>query len=293
MWRLISDPGSLYPSRDLSLPIGDLVSLIRPLAYESIEPRLKLFRPRLEPGLVYPRVWRTWDGPHLLVVGAVGKEKAVTEIGVEDGAVVGEPPVRHGVRIRDRAPLLSTQPTPWKGRQDQNLRLGLSRADLRDEARVAGDELSLAVADRLVSNVADHLASADALDADTVQHDELRLVAVQLAVLHAPQQALGICALRAEIRGLQRSEGLIPHPLAAVHATQGGVRPRPHLGVRRAEEDKIDVSCTRSVDKQVVMPALECGEQFRGGASRWRPNRAERRVPRRRRLCDEANGERR
>jgi hypothetical protein len=29
----------------------------RPLAYESIEPGLKLFRPRLEPGLVYPRVW--------------------------------------------------------------------------------------------------------------------------------------------------------------------------------------------------------------------------------------------
>src|SRR5215813_14876669 len=93
------------------------VSLIRPLAYESIEPRLKLFRPRLEPGLVYPRVWRTWDGPHLLVVGAVGKEKPVAEIGVEDSTVVGEPPVRHGVRIRDRAPLLSTQPTARKGRQ--------------------------------------------------------------------------------------------------------------------------------------------------------------------------------
>jgi hypothetical protein len=41
------------------------------------------------------------------------------DILVEDGAVVGEPPVRHGVRIRDRAPLLSTQPTPWKGRQDE------------------------------------------------------------------------------------------------------------------------------------------------------------------------------
>src|SRR5215831_12385729 len=111
--------------------------LLRALAYESIEPRLKLFRPRLEPGLVYPRVWRTWDGPHLLVVGAVGKEKPVAEIGVEGGAVVGEPPVRHGVRIRDRAPLLSTQPTARKGRQDQNLRLGLSRADFRDEACVA------------------------------------------------------------------------------------------------------------------------------------------------------------
>src|SRR4029077_21279049 len=116
---------------------------------------MKLFRPRLEPGLVYPCIWRTWDGPHLLVVGAVGKEKAVAEIGVEDGAVVGESPVRYGVRIRDCAPLLSPQPTPWKGRQDQNLRLGLSRADLRDEACVAGDELRLAVADRLVSNVAD------------------------------------------------------------------------------------------------------------------------------------------
>ena len=89
-----------------------------------------------------PRVWRTWDGPHVLVVGAVGKEKAVAEIGVEDGAVVGEPPVHHGVRIRDRAPLPSTQPTPRKGRQEQNLRLGLSRADLRDEACVAGDERS-------------------------------------------------------------------------------------------------------------------------------------------------------
>ena len=86
-----------------------------------------------EGGLVYSRVWRTWDGPHGLVVGAIGKEKAVSEIGVEDGPVVGEPPVRRGVAIRDCAPLLSTQPTPWKGRQDQNLRLGLSRADLRYE----------------------------------------------------------------------------------------------------------------------------------------------------------------
>src|ERR1700704_4195808 len=180
------------------------VWLIRPLAYESIEPRLKLFRPRLEPGLVYPRVWRNkLNRPHLAVVRTVGPEKALAEIGVEDGAVVGEPPVRHGVRIRDRPPLLSTQPTPRKGRQEQNLRLGLSRADLRDEACVAGDKLSLAVADRLVSNVADQLASADALHADTVQHDELRLVAVQFAVLHAPQQALGTCALRAETRGLE------------------------------------------------------------------------------------------
>src|SRR5262250_1388227 len=112
-------------------------------AYEAVQPGLKLFRPHPEPGLVDPRVWRTWDGPHFLIVGAVGKEKAVAEIGVEDSAVVGEPPVRHGVRIRDRAPLLSTQPTPWKGRQDQNLRLGLSRADLCDEACVAGDELGL------------------------------------------------------------------------------------------------------------------------------------------------------
>src|SRR5215468_3400706 len=259
MWRLISDPGSLYPSRDLSLPIGDLVSLIRPLAYESIEPRLKLFRPRLEPGLVYPRVWRTWDGPHLLVVGAIGKEKAVAEIGVEDGGVVGEPPVRHGVRIRDRAPLLSTQPTARKGRQDQNLRLGLSRADFCDEACVADDELGLAVADQFVSNVAEQLASPTS-DADTVQHDELRLVAVQFAVLHAPQQTLEMCALRAEIRGLERSEGLIPHPFSAVHATQLGVRPQPHLGVRRAEKDQIDVSCPRSLDEFVMVPPFECGQ---------------------------------
>src|SRR5262245_27382124 len=141
--------------------------MISSSAYESIEPRLKLFRPRLEPGLVYPRVWRTWDGPHLLVVGAVGKEKAGAEIGVEDGGVVGEPSVHHGVRIRDRAPLLSPQPTPRKGRQDQNLRVGLSRADFRDKACVAGDELGLAVADQFVSNVADRLASTS--DADTVQ----------------------------------------------------------------------------------------------------------------------------
>src|SRR5215217_7192838 len=93
----MSSPSCATVGRWIARPYSTLLArLTRPLAYESIEPGLKFFRPRLEPGLVYPRIWRTWDGPHLLVVGAVGKEKAVAEIGVEDGAVVGESPVRHG-----------------------------------------------------------------------------------------------------------------------------------------------------------------------------------------------------
>src|SRR5262249_59388955 len=92
---------------NLSFRFSDYPPTEADSAHEAIDPGLKFFRPHPEGGLVYSRVWRTWDGPHGLVVGAIGKKKAVAEIGVEDGAVVGEPPVRRGVRIRDRAPLLS------------------------------------------------------------------------------------------------------------------------------------------------------------------------------------------
>src|SRR5438093_1770431 len=125
--------------------------MISSSAHEAINPGLKLFRPYPEGRLLYSRIGGTRHRPHLAVVGAVGAEKAVAHIHVEDGFVVRELGVHQGVRLRDLPPRLSPQLAARKCGGEQNLRLRLSRTDLRDDARVACDKFALAVADRLIT----------------------------------------------------------------------------------------------------------------------------------------------
>ena len=202
--------------------------------------------------------------PHIsLLKDPSGLEEAFADVDVEDGLVVCELGVRGGVRLRYLPPLLSTQLAARKGGEQQNLGLRLARTDLRDDGGVTRDELGQPVAGNCL------VAGAGLL-----QHHELRLIAVELAVLHAPQQAFEARALRAEARGLERSEPLIPHAPAAV-------RPEPHLGARGPEKDEVDVTGLRSVDEAVVTLSLVRGQQALRGIRSRRPDRCRRRDARR------------
>ena len=72
------------------------------------------------------------------------------------------------------------------------------------------------------------------------------------------KQAFEASALRAEGRGLERPEPLIPHAPAAV-------RPKPHFGARGPKKDEVDVTGLRSVDEAVVTLSLVRGQQASRG----------------------------
>ncbi len=129
--------------------------------------------------------------------------------------------------------------------EQQDLRLGRAGLDFLHDRRDALGDLRSRVGTGVVG--ADH------------QHDRLGLDAVEVAVLHAPEDMLRAVAADAEVGGLQRRVAFGP---------DGFARAAPALGDGIAKENDIDVTLLGARVETLVLDHPVVARHRRGGGIR-------------------------
>ena len=137
--------------------------------------------------------------------------------------------------------------------EDQDLGVGALLLELREDRLDAfGGLFGAALVDSVIDFLLRTALVAGVVRADH-EHDGLRLQAVEVAVVEAPEDVLGAVAADAEVGGLEGRPGLVPHGLAFAF---------PSMGDGVAQEDELGFAFLRD-DVEGLMALLRAGMQDR------------------------------